>query len=163
MYNEHLPIRPCSNSKKCTFFLRKSPCPPKASVGFWFTTWHVFLISMVNCYLLFVHINKYIRMRFSLICLLGVAIWSLARASSEEHLSEIMSRLEKLENENKIKDEKITYLLEKTKYCPQGGIEGQTQISPRKWKFTSFPVCPEAHWRWSETMSRPCKAICSCM
>lgn len=150
------------------FVLLKSPCPLTASVGFSSTAWHVFLISMVShghyiCYLLFVHVNKYIRMRFSLICLLGVAICSLARASSEEHLSEILSRLEKLENENKIKDEKITYLLEKTKYCPQGGIEVQTQISPRKSKFTSFPVCPEAHWRWSKTMSRPCKAICSCM
>lgn len=71
-------------------------------------------------------------MRFSLICLLGMTFCSFVRASSEEHLSEILSRLEKLENENKMKDEKIAYLLEKTKYCPQGGIEGQTQISPRK-------------------------------
>ena len=92
-------------------------------------SWTLYMLPTV------VHVNKYIRMRFSLICLLGVAICSLARASSEEHLSEILSRLEKLENENKIKDEKITYLLEKTKYCPQGGIEGQTQISPRKSKF----------------------------
>lgn len=146
------------------FVLLKSPCPLTASVGFCSTAWLVFLISIASIwhYMLptVVHVSKYIRMRLSLICLLGVTICSSARASSEEHLSEILSRLEKLENENKIKDEKIAYLLEKTKYCPQGGIEAQTQISPRKSKFTSFPVCPEAHWWWSETMSRPCKAIC---
>ncbi|XP_062609113.1 complement C1q tumor necrosis factor-related protein 3-like [Saccostrea cucullata] len=79
------------------------------------------------------------------------------QSSYDDNLSDILSRLEKLEKQNREKDAAISTLLEKTKYCPTSYLGRDNETNQRIKKAFSNPISagllPAFHTRLSRDLT----------
>ncbi|XP_061179360.1 complement C1q tumor necrosis factor-related protein 3-like [Saccostrea echinata] len=96
-------------------------------------------------------------MKSVLLFLILTNIPASLQSSYNDNLSDILSRLEKLEKDNREKDSVISFLLEKTKYCPTSYIGSDNGTIQHSKKAISNPIStgllPAFHARLSRDLT----------